>query len=1411
MSDWITLQQDLERFHARAGKTQDVSGDELWDMYQESLFLREMVYEHVANVPQEELVKATQLLVEADHLLQEAILAYAASCRHEVREWLEQRAKEYDNKIRALSSDVGRPLPLVVAELQGFSCDLAFLKRLASFVEHKTTPSSLPDTLSQIHATVVQAAEAKELFSDPLLSQKLAQLRTDALDKEVNSFTAEVQRATAPEAKNIEQIWQTLCWGTAIEPHMSRRNAAHRPLQKLCQQNREELRKVVSDHLAKLSPQARYELLEKLAWDTCDRANEVLSQIAETSLSSAIKNLTSMREDTLWLNRLMGQYSKASDTPSKLLTRCRKLRKADKYVRAELQEKMLQERLENIFGTRFVAWFETTILMLIFVAVLLLLIEHHSPSHWHKPLLLADTAICGIFLLEFFIKISLAKGKLLYLWRHWFIDLLPSLPFGIFLYHAEALETIHHFDYSPTARLIRLLRLSRLLRYIRILRPLIRIFRIVSFMLRGMDRMVRRYAKWCNRNIIFFSNTTELAKCREPGIYQQFQNLYGKSLMRGRTLLRRLSCREARPLMLVYLESLDVSIRQSHIGTIMREPPKLELDVMAEDVVESLINMNGAKIEEIMGSDFPVRLHRYFGFFDIPLIRHLPGINTVVKKQRKYSPPQFSAWLGRCLGRLLEKIMALIYWGADMYGVVTGPRLIDRLGSTLKNSFQRPAQQLLIMGGIFLILNFMITALPEEVLPLVHKVMDILERYIGLPMIIVGVSCLLPLLFGIWLQHLGGEATEFYQNTAEAQFITLLKEIKLFNFKTDMQILYNRVLRPEVEISSFQRQQDEAATMDGSLMLRWMQLALTGWAGGQETSQPKVTTHAHARSWKLQRQVTLLYKDYLDGALLHKSDIKTTKQLLGNLMLGNILRHKLGYTRKDMRRLEKLDLSRNRAIFGGPYLWFNLITQSVLHNTAQLIVEYNKHAIPEVMIPLQPKELVDAYRQWLDKRLSHKADTVAEASPQVGRKLRKNAVPLYSTTQFTALHFLSAQKAQDEAICLNFEEPLYRAFVQDRKHMIREIFGSYPLHDLPRTQRTLNLFYVYQEYVAAGRIFLLPLHLIGWSWKLCRFIVKWVWQKIGEILHPMENRQPLQPSNDFQVIVRKINRMRKPVFIECMKIRARFDFEYLGLHLPGTPGLALGSFALPGSQSRPACGNYDYPYQHDLHFIQALDDEWEYFHDLRHKHHQQLQIFHDFLHHRCWDGDRFAEYLEEISHELVIRKNEIVRALAIAFTIDYRCLSSLVRSQEIVRQMFDEAVSRHGRVQGYAWYKPLWARCKRLFSSMFFLRRNWEKKTLEKLWQTMGYSRQYGAHELAWCWKGYLTRRRTLYQEFSFIHTEGDAEVVEEIVQNIIRNPSPWKEELVAIRTIQTLSVLDVQNYRQHVAELGEYQQKGKA
>ncbi len=1487
MDETKTLQQDVQRLNKRSQNMLGLSIDTLEDMYGEGIYLRESMDEIAPSLNKDDLIEMSQALAEIEHSIHRELYSRSKEYPKEVLAWLKHRVSEFEKKIRTITSDVSHSSAINAAHLQAYSGELLFLKRLAIKLEEDIDQSILPDVFSEIHYLVTLCSENETLFRDTFLSQKLHALRSDALQREVRVFQEESDRILVREKKYIQDAWDALGWGSSIAPNMSRRDIKHKTIRENCKESREKLKSYLAECLENFHFDEKKETLEKFFVDMHERAEETFILIQDYSLPKSIKTLVTLKEDIDWLKALLKKACKESNNYQPFEKYYKKITKVSKHLTVEIQEKKLQERMENIFGKKFVSFSENFILALIFLVILLLVVEStcrfsehkfdldlsyqeyfkanetsekadtehpsykelkqkfHANGHilWedcvirvNRPskeweivsqheekivfyaikskdgkkleihlggkdrtvFLIIDTIICFIFLLEFFIKWILVEGKIRYFYRHFFIDFFPSIPFGLFFIGLQNL------DYTRSARALRLLRLQNLVRYVRILRPMVRIFRVFVFLLRGLDRLVNRYSRWLNRNIIFFGSQEEVASFKSPSLRQRIQELRSNCIFRSRTNFRNLSPEECGPFLLIYLVALEVRLQKSNGGMIGKDDLLLKSEILVEDVMDSLLNLQGNQVEELMGRQFPYLIYQYCGIFNTPLIRHLPGIKQIVELHAKYPPPEFTARIGRNSGRLIEWGLSIIYWFSDLYGIVTGPRLLDRVANTLITSFQSPAKKLFFIGAIFLMANLLFQALP---LPILQTILAFLDKYIGTPLIIMGGFCLLPLSLGFWLRNVAGEATEFYEKTAEAQFINLMKELKLKNAKSDLAILYTRVIRPEMLLECHP---DEDSSSSGFIVKKMLN-ELSEWQSTEERVATNITTKQEAGRWNLRRSVILLYKDYLDGPLLHKGDVKTTEQLLGNIALGNIRNHRMAYTRKEFKELSRLDLEKHR-IFTGPYLWFTLMTQSIAHNSAQLLIEYNKHCIAESLMEAQPEEVQKRYNEWICRRLKKviyapPVPTEEMAMPKK-RKKRKNAIPLYLTNQFNALHFLTLDPDQDETIRFHFGEKLYQVFLKDRKELIRTVFGTYPLRKMPRSERSINFYKLYQKYMAGGRIFFLPFTLSGYFLSALWKIVKWIYSKIKEILHPLEcYKTPISPEADFEVAVRKINRMRKPVYMACMKLRAQYDFEYLGLSLPWTNCSKMDTSFSSMTEKTSFL-------EKDLDFIKALDSEKDYFKELFLQRKKQLYRFVEFVQKNGWQEKGFSEYLQKLNPELESsqiqdvnkRKNEILRAMAIAYTINYRSVASLLNARETIEDIFQMAIRNKGKISGYNFTQKVYVFFSRLIQTYFFAKEDWEKTGFLEFWQDRGYEKFYTQQEKKWCWSAYLANRNTLKNILEFIKEEGDIVIIDEILQQIIRNPGPWTEELISLRAIQTLSVMDVQNYRRHVARLGGYQ-----
>src|SRR5262249_25894221 len=157
---------------------------------------------------------------------------------------------------------------------------------------------------------------------------------------------------------------------------------------------------------------------------------------------------------------------------------------------------------------------------------------------------------------------------------------------------------------------------------------------------------------------------------------------------------------------------------------------------------------------------------------------------------------------------------------------------------------------------------------------------------------------------------------------------------------------------------------------------------------------------------------------------------------------------------------------------GGPYLWFNYITRLLVQETALLILDYNRHAIPVDRLACSPEPVRERFRSWLAARLKVDPEEVwlpsvrgeglrtsgqdeggpalsssppaPNPSPLSGR--RREAEAFLETVEFTAVDFLSDDPERDGEILARFGPQVAELVRRDRQQNVRRAFRSFPLH-----------------------------------------------------------------------------------------------------------------------------------------------------------------------------------------------------------------------------------------------------------------------------------------------------------------------------------------------------------------------------
>jgi hypothetical protein len=252
--------------------------------------------------------------------------------------------------------------------------------------------------------------------------------------------------------------------------------------------------------------------------------------------------------------------------------------------------------------------------------------------------------------------------------------------------------------------------------------------------------------------------------------------------------------------------------------------------------------------------------------------------------------------------------------------------------------------------------------------------------------------------------------------------------------------------------------------------------------------------------------------------------------------------------------------------------------------------------------------------------------------------------------------------------------------------------------------------------------------------------------------------------------------MRKPLVMECLRLRAEFDPEYLGLLIPG------GSTGLRGGTAAAI--------EEDLAMIAAEPAVKRQYARLAAERRRQVLEF------RAW--------LKRFGLEGQARSS--LRAMTLAYTIDYRKIRSRMEAARLLHKTFDEAIAiaENAGVLPPGRWRAVTAR----WLDCLDPRRRRLRGMMDRLFRQATFA-SYGELRQPLCRQVVWERRRTLGRVLKQIAGPRAAtdpvDDARQLLAGIGRDPDPWSRELVTLRAVQTLSILDLKTYCDLVAELGEY------
>jgi len=1090
------------------------------------------------------------------------------------------------------------------------------------------------------------------------------------------------------------------------------------------------LRTEIQNRVAEAPPSDA--ILNEWTRSIIDQCESTLTAIDDQSPEKAAAQLAFVTELTDW-------YLKKVETRRTSLRKM--LKRRQQRLKAELQERRLQEQIESRFGRRFTTGLERVVLLLICVVLGLMVVEWTvtlSPEtlFWFSVI---DGAACLVFLTEFFLKLWLVEKRVSWFTRHVLIDFVPSIPIGLL-----TAGLANEADLLRAGRAIRFARLPRFARYVRVLRPAIRIARALGLAARGLDRLVRQYRHLLNWNVILAPTSREQLAWERQAQHDErdlhrltgdIRDAWQILLAEGGPELRS----QVAGLRLTILREC-VSERAICFDATTRSSSETR-DIPAERLLDRLESVEPDTIEPLLGESIVNQLARVIRTLSIAPFRWLPLVRRCVPTNAAAkSNVVVVAEASQKTAAFLRTIHDGWFWFADLYGTVTPSQFVDRIGGILVKSSFRPAYRLALFGGILLLVEIVLRIVTIDALA---PLRGFLKNFVGTTVMMLGGVCFVVLGLGWWLQRVAREATEFYEKAVNAQFLLLTESIRPRYLERDAEILFDRVLQPDWPDSDQQSREER----------------VVGLSQRFRDSLLRTTIADHdATLFPFVDRLVLLYRDWLDGAMFTTSDTRATDQLLGNTALRQLVLTSRRITKAVQKSISQVDLENQKSLTG-PYIWFHFISQSMAHSVARLLVDYNRQAIPLHELDHCGPEQRRVYARWLDAE--------AEAEPASDAVTAGADEAIYVTTAFTALHFLDADPAREAEVEVRFGSGVVERMRRDRALLVRRTFGTLPLHTRPRSERVVNLYSLYKSWIAGGRLFLFPLFVLVAAFKGLGRGIAWLYRAVQEIRNPERRTVRLDAAQaDFRVAARKIRRIRGPVAERCARLRAMLDPAWLGTPLPGEEGTRLVGVDA----------------ETDLEFLQvgpALEREIEDERRLSRDNMRRLDA-------AIADGllSRMAEQLGLAPSTFQTRNH--LRVAGVSVHGDLYGIRSHLFARSIIDDVFRQTT--------------LTPRLRETLSPRVKLR-----TTFRKYWKAHCAGQSISKRA---AWSAVLSNENGVADALVAWsqHGESVTQHGEQLLGRLLLHPGRVTEQLLTLRAVQTLTVLDVLHYREQVLELGQYE-----
>ena len=991
-------------------------------------------------------------------------------------------------------------------------------------------------------------------------------------------------------------------------------------------------------------------------------------------------------------------------------------------------DRELARRLEGLLGRRGVVVLETVNFVLLLVVLVTLFVEMAMTLseeqlvvfHW------IDALACSFFVLDFLFELALHPRRISWFLRKVLTDLVPAIPSVLFLVPGMAMPS--GADEIVLLRLGRLLRVTWAARYARLL----------LFLVRGMDGLVQRFSQLLNREFVFVPAAAEVHR---RIIEDERRDLVFESLRREHELIAILPKVEREAALLATARAtrrLAGELDPLRAGR--WRDRAIERDVPLEQAIEQLWALRPQDVGRWLRPSDMRALDRVLRVLSVPPVRWLPIVRRFAVYPLPGSPEERVVALARRVAEWLQGWHGKLLFYADLHGIVTGPQILDRVAGAMVKATQRPAVRLLLFGGLFVLFDQFVRN---------EWLSHVLGKIVATPLIVLGSFCLVFLTLGRWLKSVAGEASESYRLTSEAHFLSQLERTKQHYEAIDLPFLARRVLGHD---------------RDTAVACRVLHTQLVSVRTGVPVPDREVADTLRFDCNRL----ALLYIHFLDGAPLHASDVKTTEQLLANQSLENLRAQFLCLSRRERKQLRRLKLDEG-SLFSGPFLWFRFITESVAVEVAKRIDGYNRWCVPLAERSTASPEMLAGMQEWLERRSDPKGGrTITE-------KRSDSRVEVGPTTEFTALDFVAAEPERDRHIAAMFGEQVLEVVQLDRRTMVREIFGTRPVHQLPKHERSFNPLRFYHRRLSHGRVLFAPL-LLGWRFlRSVRWLIVRIRQIVGEVVDPdlaMQRREV--GAAPFAVALRKIHRMKAPGLLAALRMRLELDPAYTGAPVGWTRAEPLPEVP---------------ELERDLAFLHMHERECL---PLRDRAAQVRRLVQELHAARSW----MPEFEVAADANLCEAGELAVTSAWIADKDDVRTLLLAERWRaETLPGLLAEGVP-------HSWLGSLW----RTVCSVFVV------STVD---------RWLGRHgrDLPPSARGVLHRAfardvhgmRAVISAWAKLEAEvSPTEVAIARLRAIYRNGPAIRRDLLALRAVQSLAVLDIRNHRDLVFRVGGYEDEGE-